>query len=321
MVQKNDRYRNFLIDQNHDWKLSYDNYRNLDQVVERDLTLNGWKFRIQFNPERIRSSAAKVDRGSITARKCFLCTENRPEEQRHLLMGHDFLLLVNPFPIFRIHFTLPFLHHTDQLISGNFPALLEFALQMTGYTVFYNGPECGASAPDHLHYQAGENGFMPVEEDFETLKIQTEYLLHQSEGLKIWAFGNYVRKMISFEFERAEAGVSALEYVTSSLGELQPGKVEPMMNLLSYFKEGKWIIHLFPRKLHRPSQFFEEGDRQLLISPAAVDFGGVFITPRHEDYEKITESVILDIFNQVTLDDEGFQRLRQSISKFQREVI
>jgi len=316
-----DRFKILLLAQNQTWQLSDANYRSLDQVEEKEMTIEGWKFRVQFNPERIRSSAAKVDSSSIAARKCFLCIENRPIEQRELPMGHDFLLLVNPYPIFRTHFTLPYFHHTDQRIASNLEAMLDFARQMPGYTLFYNGPECGASAPDHLHFQAGESGFMPVEEEFETLKLQAESLLHQSERLKIWAFSHYLRKMISIETSDLSLGISALENAINCLGELQPGKVEPMINLLCYCKDEKWTLHFFPRKLHRPSQYFEKGDKQLLISPAAVDFGGVFITPRLEDFEKITGTAILDIFNQVSLDEAVFQYLRQSLSKFQNETL
>jgi len=162
---------------------------------------------------------------------------------------------------------------------------------------------------------------MPVEEEFETLKLQAESLLHQSERLKIWAFSHYLRKMISIETSDLSLGISALENAINCLGELQPGKVEPMINLLCYCKDEKWTLHFFPRKLHRPSQYFEKGDKQLLISPAAVDFGGVFITPRLEDFEKITGTAILDIFNQVSLDEAVFQYLRQSLSKFQNETL
>ena len=160
---------------------------------------------------------------------------------------------------------------------------------------------------------------MPVEEEFETMKFQSESLLCHSDALKIWAFGNYIRKMISFETDDLKLGISAVEYLIRGFSEIQPEKVEPMMNLLCHFKDEKWILHLFPRKLHRPSQYFEQGDKQLLISPGAVDFGGVFITPRREDFDKITATDILDIFRQVSLDEAGFQYLRQSISKFKIE--
>ena len=143
-----------------------------------------------------------------------------------------------------------------------------------------------------------------------------ENLLFRSSDLRIWAFDGYLRKMISFESENLNQGVLAIENLCARFSEIQPEKAEPMMNLLCYFRDGKWVIHLFPRRLHRPWQFFEEGDRRLLISPASVDFGGVFITPRREDFDKITADDIADIFQQVSLDDEAFLKLKHSITNF-----
>ena len=320
MEEKNDRFPDFLLEQNHTWKLSADNYRGLDRVEEKEFKINGFKIKVQFNPERMRSSAAKVDQHSIAARKCFLCPENRPPEQNSLDLGNDFLLLVNPFPIFQTHFTIPSIHHIPQRLIPNVEAMFNISRQMEGYTLFYNGPECGASAPDHLHFQAGEAGFLPVESEFETLRQSTESLLFQSDQLRIWAFEQYLRKLISFETENLSEGVNAIENIFSSFGKIQSKKIEPMVNLLCYFREGKWIIHLFPRKLHRPSQFFEQGELQLLISPASVDFGGVFITPRREDFDKITAADIVDIFSQVSLDEETFQQLRQTITNYRLQI-
>jgi len=313
MISSRHRFNDFLIDQNHTWKLSADNYRGLDLVEERTFDFDRFNIKVQFNPERMRSSAAKVDTQSIAARKCFLCGENRPAEQNQLDLGKDFILLVNPFPIFRSHFTIPSVHHIPQQFITSLEAMLTIAKEMEGFLLFYNGPECGASAPDHLHFQAGETGFLPVESEFDTLKITPESLLHQSEVLKIWAFDNYLRKMISFESVSLDQSVKAITQVYEQFSLLQPKKKEPMINLLCYFSKGKWVVHLFPRKLHRPSQFFSEGEQQLLISPASVDFGGVFITPRREDFDKIRKEDVVDIFNQVSLNDENFQKLKDSI--------
>ena len=313
--QKNDRFRDFLSEQNHTWKLSADNYRGLDLVEEKLFHFDGFIIKVQFNPERMRSSTAKVDQGSIAARKCFLCHENRPEVQNSRNLPHDFLLLVNPFPIFKTHFTIPSIHHVPQRLAGNLEAMFTIARQMEGFQLFYNGPECGASAPDHLHFQAGETGFLPVESEFLSLRQNTDTLIFRSATTKIWAIDHYLRKMISIETESQEQGIQLIEEILSRFGEIQPGKVEPMVNLLCTFKEGKWILHLFPRKLHRPTQYFAEGNGQLLISPASVDFGGVFITPRREDFDKITAVNIADIFAQVTLDKNEFQKLKDTIKK------
>lgn len=311
-----ERYKNFLIEQNHTWKLSADNYRGLNHVEERTFNFDGFRIKVQFNPERMSSSVAKVDTQSIAARKCFLCGENRPAEQMSLDLGNDFILLVNPFPIFKTHFTIPSVQHIPQRFISSLKAMLTISQQMEEYLLFYNGPECGASAPDHLHFQAGETGFLPVESEFNTLKAIPGSLLHQSDQLKIWAFDNYLRKMISFETGALDQTIEAITTVYERFSQMQPQKAEPMINLLCYFSKGKWVVHLFPRKLHRPSQFFAEGDKQLLISPASVDFGGVFITPRREDFDKIRIEDIADMFNQVSLDEENFQILKETIGKY-----
>ena len=311
-----ERFKNFLTEQNHTWNLSADNYWGLNLVEERAFNYDGFQIKVQFNPERMRSSVAKVDTQSIAARKCFLCGENRPAEQNQLDLGNDFILLVNPFPIFKTHFTIPSVHHVPQRFISSLESMLTIAQQMEGYLLFYNGPECGASAPDHLHFQAGETGFLPVESEFNTLKMIQGSLLHQSEQLKIWAFDNYLRKMISFEAGSMDQAGKAITLVYERFSKMQPQKVEPMINLLCYFSKGRWMVHLFPRKLHRPSQFFAEGDNQLLISPASVDFGGVFITPRREDFDKITAAAIEDILDQVTLDEVNFSLLKETISEY-----
>lgn len=309
----NNFFRDFLVQQNLTWELSAANYRGLDRIEEKEFLFDGFKIKVQFNPERIRSTSAKVDQNSIAARKCFLCPENRPDEQKSLAIGNDFLLLVNPFPIFRTHFTIPSVYHTDQRILPSLGAMFDISQKMEGYSLFYNGPECGASAPDHLHFQAGENGFMPVEEEFETMKGHANTLFFDSGKLKIWVFDQYLRNMISFVTGSREEGIRAIEKVYFRFRDLQPEKPEPMVNMLCYFKDQKWHIHLFPRKLHRPEQFFQKGTEQLLISPASVDFGGVFVTPRREDFDKITAGDISDIFAQVSLDNTKFELLKNAI--------
>ncbi|OFX51200.1 MAG: hypothetical protein A2066_13710 [Bacteroidetes bacterium GWB2_41_8] len=294
------------------WPLAAANYKGLEKVLERSFQFDGFEIRVQFNPERMRSSAAKVDNQSIAARKCFLCSENRPAEQDAIAFGDDYLILVNPFPIFKTHFTISCNSHIDQRFIPNVQSLLELARAMEGFTVFYNGPECGASAPDHLHFQAGENGFMPIAEDFERLKPTARKLFSGAET-NVWAFDKYLRKMISVETTSLDEGLRIIGIYYSYFQAMQPEKVEPMMNVLCAYSGGKWTIHLFPRKLHRPRQFFAEGNDQLLISPASVDFGGVFITPRKEDFDRITMDDIEDMFKQVSLNQDTFQELTAKI--------
>ena len=176
---------------NHTWNCRRQ-LPGLDHVEEK-LFLRWLCHQSSFNPERMRSSTAKVDQASIAARKCFLCSENRPEVQNSMNLPHDFLLLVNPFPIFKTHFTIPSIHHVPQRLTGNLEAMFAIARLMQGFQLFYNGPECGASAPDHLHFQAGETGFLPVESEFLSLRqnpdASSSDQQQQMSGLLITTFG------------------------------------------------------------------------------------------------------------------------------------
>jgi ATP adenylyltransferase/5',5'''-P-1,P-4-tetraphosphate phosphorylase II len=309
----------FTESQTQTWPLAAANFNGLERVEEKDFQFDGFQVRAQFNPERMRSSVAEVDKQSIAARRCFLCEENRPPEQNAIAYGDDFLILVNPFPIFKNHFTISCHRHIDQRFIPNTKMLLELAEAMEGFTVFYNGPECGASAPDHLHFQAGESSFMPVTDEFEHIKPSGRILfLGKNSG--VWAFDHYLRKMISVETSSMDEGLNVIDLYYKHFEAMQSEKVEPMMNALCSFSNGKWIIHLFPRKAHRPSHFYEEGEKQILISPGSVDFGGVFILPRREDFDKISKENIVDILAQVCVNQDTFleltEKIRNDLSKF-----
>lgn len=304
--------REFTESQRKTWPLAAANFKSLEKVEEKTFLFDEFKLKVQSNPERMQSSVAEVDKKTIAARKCFLCTENRPPEQEAIAFGDQFLILVNPFPIFKNHFTISSNTHIDQRFIPNVRSMFELARAMTGFTVFYNGPECGASAPDHLHFQSGESNFMPVTEEFYQMKRSARPLYSGAET-HVWAFGNYLRKMISVETDSMEEGLRITDVYYSHFQAMQPEKIEPMMNALCSFSEGKWIMHLFPRKAHRPSQFFVSGAEQILISPGSVDFGGVFILPRQEDFDKITGEDIIDILDQVCVDSDTFLELSQKI--------
>jgi len=301
------------------WPFAAVNFKGLEKVEDKSFQFNGFQIKAQFNPERMRSSVAEIDKQSIAARKCFLCNENRPPEQDGISFGDDFLILVNPFPIFKNHFTISCNRHVDQRFIPNVKILLELAQAMEGFTVFYNGPECGASAPDHLHFQAGESSFLPLTEEFERIK-PTGRILFSGKNTGVWAFDNYLRKMISVETASMDEGLKVVDLYYKHFAAMQPEKIEPMMNVLCSFSNGKWIIHLFPRKAHRPSQFYEKGEKQLLLSPGSVDFGGVFILPRREDFDKISKENIVDILRQVCINQDTFleltEKIRNDLSKF-----
>ena len=304
--------RKFSESQKLSWPLAATNFRSLEKVEEKSFQYDGFQVKIQFNPERMQSSVAKTDKKSIAARKCFLCNKNRPIEQKAIGFGDQFLILVNPYPIFKTHFTISSNTHTDQLFIPNAKSFLELAEAMVGFTVLYNGPECGASAPDHLHFQAGELEFLPINEEFQRLK-STGRQLYSGENTQVWAFDHYLRKMISIETSSRTETLEVIGIFYKCFQAMQPEKIEPMMNALCSFQDSKWTIHLFPRRAHRPTQYFATGTEHILISPGSVDFGGVFITPRREDFDKITKEDVVDILDQVCLSQIDFQDLTNQI--------
>jgi len=256
------------------WELARNNYLALEQVRIKTLIVDGREYKVQFNPARIISSAAKTDAQSIRERKCFLCAENRPPEQKGISFNGRYTILINPFPIFPRHLTIPALEHTPQLIASRFGDMLDLAQQLGDYVVFYNGPDCGASAPDHFHFQAGNKGFLPIEKD------------------------RNVQNMICIESDKKEELLDSFRKVYDAMEEKPEGD-EPMMNILAWYEAAKWIVCIFPRKKHRPACYSAEGEANLLISPASVDLGGVFITPLKKDFEKITAEDIGKILREI----------------------
>jgi ATP adenylyltransferase/5',5'''-P-1,P-4-tetraphosphate phosphorylase II len=299
--------RQLIKDQQKEWELARKNYAGLSHVKSRKLAFDGFDVVVQFNPERIRSSAAKVDAKSIEARPCFLCRENLPDEQRGIPAMGSYLILVNPFPIFPEHLTIPHFDHIDQKIEDKFGDMLEISSLLEDFTVFYNGPKCGASAPDHFHFQAGIRRFMPIEFDYRKgLFFHNSWIVN---GIEVISWSDYLRTILTISGRDKDALVFEFQKVYQSLENLQPEEAEPMLNILCSHYKGRWHVHIFPRKLHRPWQYFEEGARQILLSPASVDMGGVLITPREEDFNKISTDDARDIFEQVCLDELTFKKI------------
>lgn len=301
-----EKARTLIREQTLEWDLAAKNYNGLKQVQVKRFDFVDFHIDIQFNPERIISSAAKVDPISIGTRPCFLCQKNLPSRQKGLTDYPDYLVLVNPFPIFPEHLTIPSLIHTDQRIRENFLNMLDLASRLSGFVLFYNGPKCGASAPDHLHFQAGIKGFLPIEADFRNGKCCHE--LRRIERVTLYHWTNYLRGIVTITGKYKADLVDCFNLIYNRLVAMEPELDEPMLNILAYFENDEWLIHIFPRTLHRPGQYFESGDKQILLSPAAVDMGGVLITPREEDYLKITREDAVDIFRQVGMNPaEVFQ--------------
>jgi ATP adenylyltransferase/5',5'''-P-1,P-4-tetraphosphate phosphorylase II len=302
-----DAVNQLFIAQLEEWQLAQKNYDGLGKAIRKTLTDgNGPTLEVQFNPERIYSSAARVDAKSISERKCFLCRENLPPQQRGVAFGKAYTILVNPFPIFPRHLTIPHNRHTDQLVHGRMHEMLTLARELRDFTIFYNGPRCGASAPDHFHFQAGNKGFMPIEKDFEKL---SKSVVKGMDCCRILTFDDFKRQCIILEGEDKSILTNWFDQIYRLMQTMRDDEPEPMMNILASWHHNKWRVFIFPRKQHRPWQFFEEGERQILLSPASVDLGGMLITPRKEDFDKLKTSDILDIFDQICWDKDAFREL------------
>jgi hypothetical protein len=301
MIEYSEKIEDLFSEQLIEWELAKVNYGHLKKVNTRKLDFGDFEIIVQFNPERMRSSIAKVDTRSIEARPCFLCGRNRPSIQRGVPFEDSLTVLVNPFPIFPRHLTIPSEDHIDQRIRPHFLRMLSLAEALPDYVVFYNGPQCGASAPDHFHFQAGNRGFLPIENDFSARKFTR--MVSAKQGIEIWQWTGYQRGILTLKGTDKEKLIRAFNHFFDSFSAIQKDRPEPMLNMLVYHTESEWVVHLLPRKQHRPAQFFEEGPGKILLSPASVDLGGVIITPREEDFLKINVDDVKDIFRQVCMEE------------------
>jgi hypothetical protein len=289
-----------LRHQRESWEMLGDNFANLARVQTRQFRFDGCQVRVQFNPGRLTSSAARVDDRSIRERKCFLCLPHLPPEQRGVPYGDRFMILCNPFPIFPEHFTIPHVDHVPQRIEGELGTFIGLARDLAPrYSVFYNGPRCGASAPDHLHFQAGTRQFMPIEGQYARLRAAEGKEVRASGMAKTFAVEGGGRRFVAVEGKDAGDVERAVAEYIAALQRITEDAEEAMMNLIAWYEDGMWIVLIFPRAKHRPSFYFAEGDEQLLISPAAVDLGGVSITPIEADFRKVTHEHLALMYQEV----------------------
>jgi hypothetical protein len=269
----------------------------------------------QFNPARIISSSADLSKEVIEARPCFLCEKNLPVEQISLRIN-DYCILCNPYPIFKEHFTIVKVKHLPQSIIENFDELIHITRMLNEkFTMLYNGPACGASAPDHMHFQAVTKNVIPIENDL--INIKSKYPPEEMifPEIEISFFQDNLRRFVFFSSHNKEVLINAFNKFYHSYRMIISTQDEPMMNIISWYKENKWSVIIFPRQKHRPKQFFATDNSKLLISPAVVDLGGLFIIPREEDFVSITSENIKNIFQQVIIGEEAFQNLFEAFRK------
>lgn len=284
------------------------NFEALDNVKVKELVVEGMPFKVQFNPARIASSGAKVDKASLAARPCFLCEKNRPEVQEGIEWKDRYTILINPFPIFRRHLTIPDTSHTDQRIAGRIADMMDLAKALEDYTVFYNGPRCGASAPDHMHFQAGNSDFLTIGAALEDAELKT--VATDGDATLSVADSLPVKVLVIDAADHAE-GQRLFDRLYAVL-PVPEGESEPMLNILCYPTPAGERVVVIPRKKHRPSCYGTENGC-MLISPASVDVGGVFITPRPEDFEAMDAATIGKILSEVCLSSTEIAEIAENV--------
>ena len=258
---------------------------------------------LQFNPARIISSAAPVDPQSIKERPCFLCLNNLPVAQKGILYRQTFMILCNPFPILKRHYTISMIDHAPQSLVGNVAFLLLLAKDLSPeFNVFYNGPRCGASAPDHMHFQAAPVGLLPFERELQ--KAPEGQRATNIFGVSMFRAGSLGREVLVMEGKTADALETVLLAVMDRLKIAIPTPDEPMMNLFCSYCEKTWQIVIFLRRKHRPDVYFRDGEERILISPGLIDMAGLVVTPLERDFVRVDTETMEDIYREVSLDRE-----------------
>ena len=282
------------------WTDARHRFRDLKHVETRQFSD---QLKLQWNPARIVSTGAKIDKKTLGERPCFLCDKNRPKEQMSKQIDEKFHLLVNPFPILPVHFTIPARKHQPQLIYKNYGEMHRFISLHSDLMVFYNGPKCGASAPDHLHFQAGTNGILPLQTNWQRLSRNLTDIISLNDEEKI----SVVRDFIVPAFVIISKSAESDEVLFRRLYKAMPQRgdeTEPMMNIISWRKGEEFISVVIPREKHRPKAYFAEGDAQFVVSPGALDMSGLIITPREEDFRKLTEEKVLSLLQECGVSEE-----------------
>ena len=303
----------FIENQLAKWQTARINHEALNQIETRRFELAGNTITVQFNPARAVSTCAKVDKSSIEARKCFLCPENKPNEQDEIIISLDepFSLRINPYPILPGHLTISSLKHQDQVLADKtirqLPGKLISWLEeyfASGYVLFYNGAKCGASAPDHFHFQAVKQSDVPViqqwERLMETAVRETEIKTENGNTYSSFQITSYICPIQVFICNHsADILPEMINQYLESL-PLHEGESEPRYNLFAWQdKQRGFTMAYFPREEHRPACYTATRGEQLLVSPGALDMAGLLVTPRKEDFDRITESDITKIYKEV----------------------
>lgn len=292
--------RNLFDAQKKSWPELTSAHKGLADVQTRLISCPGYEVSVQFNPKRAVSSGAAVDKESIKKRPCFLCVDHLPPQQQGILYREEYMILCNPAPIFDQHFTVITLQHQPQEITSSLNRFLQLTADLSpDYTVFYNGPACGASAPDHLHFQASPVTDLPFPDTLKKLppvKKISAVLFYQGKNID--------RSIIILEAKNSQAMAEQFLRLMESIQKTLSTNDEPMINLLCAYADDSWRITLFLRRKHRPEAYYAAGEKRIFISPGAVDMAGVIITPLEGDFNRLDCESIKNIYREVSLPED-----------------
>jgi hypothetical protein len=293
-----DQIEHLLERQSRAWPQLARGIEGLALASTRSVRIDWYEVYLRHIPHRIVSTTAEVDRAAIAKRPCFLCAENLPPEEEGVPFGQDFMIYCNPFPIVDRHLTIAHRTHSPQRIANQFGNMLDLAATLPGYFVIYNGPECGASAPDHLHFQAGSRGLFPIEKD--------------TAGVTAITVPNYGRNVLMFREREKAASIARMDRAIELLARVTGKRAEPMVNIAVFYDNGDWVAYLFPRGKHRPEAFHTG---ELTISPAAIDLCGIVAVPLAKDFETITAGAVAAVFREVTLPRDQFREVAERLER------
>lgn len=274
-------------------------YEVLRQTREREIKCDGFNVRLRHNSLRAKSTTANVDEKSIAARPCFLCMDNLPNEQQSILYRGKYRILCNPMPAFERHVTIAAVEHCPQSIEGNSRVFFQLMEDLgSGWTVLYNGPRCGASAPDHNHFQAIPSGLLPIEGEIAAVD---QSRLKDSEMVRLYSAEELGRHLIFLRGSNKEALQAAFEGFLTFLKKDVTVEVEAMVNVAGRKNGDEFHVFVFPRSKHRPEAYFLTGHEKITVSPAVIEMCGVIVTPVELDFERLTGKQIEAIYREVSL--------------------
>lgn len=268
---------------------------------------------LQYNPARMVSTGAQIDRQTIAQRACFLCEKNRPEEQLTIDLGDDFELMVNPFPVLPMHFTIVRKTHVPQTILENYTEIHRLLELFPELFVFYNGPMSGASAPDHMHFQAGIGQELPLMTVLRKLEKEQQVLIKQGNGSSLSMFNSVSFNAFVIKSKAQETEMALFKQLYDAM-PVREGEKEPRMNIVAWRDGSEDVIVVLPRDNHRPACYFEEGDRRMVISPGALDMAGLIITPREEDFNRMSEDKLISILKEVSIKEKDMENIKEKLT-------